>query len=81
MTLTQTRAWRRSGVVSTSVTVAKPMCGSWTSFARIRADLLAQELVDPVGALAHGRGVSAAAARLIACWVNASMMSPSTRSW
>jgi len=36
MTLTQTRAWLRSGVVSTSVTVANPMRGSWTSLARIR---------------------------------------------
>src|ERR1035437_3985053 len=31
MTLTQTRAWARSGVVSTFVTVTKPMRGSATS--------------------------------------------------
>jgi hypothetical protein len=31
MTLTQTRAWRRSGVVSTLVIVANPMRGSATS--------------------------------------------------
>ena len=35
MTLTQTRAWLRSGVVSTSVTVTNPMRGSWMSFARM----------------------------------------------
>src|SRR4029079_16515379 len=35
MTLTQTRAVDRSGAVSTSVMVTKPMRGSWTSRARI----------------------------------------------
>ena len=35
MTLTQTRAWRRSGLVSTSVTVANPIRGSATSRPRM----------------------------------------------
>ena len=53
MTLTQTFAWRRSGVVSTSVTVAKPIRGSATSRSSDRPDLLAEELVEAVGPLAH----------------------------
>ena len=53
MTLTQTLAWRRSGVVSTSVIVANPIRGSATSRATIDADLLPQQLVDPLGSLAH----------------------------
>ena len=53
MTLTQTRAWRRSGVVSTLVIVANPMRGSATSRVTIAADLLPEQLVDPVGALGH----------------------------
>ena len=57
MTLTQTLAWRRSGVVSTFVIVANPIRGSATSRATIDADLLAQELVDPVGSLAHRGGL------------------------
>ena len=80
MTLTQTRAWRRSGVVSTSVTVAKPMCGSWTSFARILPISWRRS-----SSTRSVRWLMAAGqrneARLIACWVNASMTSPSTRSW
>jgi hypothetical protein len=41
MMLTQTFAWLRSGAVSTSVTVAKPIRGSSTR-GQDRADLLAQ---------------------------------------
>ena len=42
MTLTQTFAWRRSGVVSTSVIVTNPTRGSATSRLMIAADLLAE---------------------------------------
>ena len=54
MTLTQTLAWRRSGVVSTSVIVANPIRGSATSRRHDRADLLAQELIDAVRPLVIG---------------------------
>ena len=53
MTLTQTLAWRRSGDVSTSVIVANPIRGIGKLLGEERADLLAQELVDAVGSLAH----------------------------
>ena len=88
MTLTQTLAWRRSGVVSTLVIVTNPIRGSATSRADDRRDLLAQQLVDPIGPLTHRTDGSANVAvspdhraRLTVCDVKHSMMSPSSRSW
>ena len=54
ITLTQTLAWRRSGSVSTSVIVAKPIRGSPDLTGEQLPDLLAEQLVDPVSALGHG---------------------------
>ena len=48
MTLTQTFAWRRSGVVSTSVIVANPIARVGHIARHDRADLLPQELIDPL---------------------------------
>ena len=45
-----------------------------------RADLLAEQLVDPFGSLAHARA-QFAEARLTVCEVKHSMTSPSTMSW
>ncbi len=59
MMLTQTLACRRSGVVSTDVIVAKPDARVGDLAADDRADLLPQQLVDPVRSLAHGRAVAA----------------------
>ena len=81
MTLTHTLAWRRSGVVSTLVIVANPIRGSATSRATMRADLLPQQLVDPVGPLAQPRrSTRPSATRDIVCDVKHSMTSPSSRS-
>ena len=57
MTLTQTRAWRRSGVVSTRVIVANPIARIRDLPGHDRPDLLPEQLVDPVGALAHGTAI------------------------
>ena len=81
MTLTQTLAWRRSGVVSTSVIVANPTRGSATSRATIAADLLPQQLVDPICSSGSPAAAQLAEARLTVCEVKHSMMSPSTMSW
>ena len=59
MTLTQTRACERSGLVSTSVTVTKPMPRVGHLALQGAADLLAKQLVDPFGSLAHRRYDSA----------------------
>ena len=59
ITLTQTLACRRSGAVSTSVIVDEPDARVGELLGEEHADLLAQELVDPVGPLAHGASCSA----------------------
>ena len=87
ITLTQTLAWRRSGAVSTSVIVAKPIRGSSTSRLRIDADLLAEAARrsgrSGRSSIASGRvprHVSSGRTRLTLCDVKHSMMSPSSRS-
>ena len=62
MTLTQTLAWRRSGVVSTRVIVANPMRGSATSRVTIAPISCRSSSIDPIGALAHVRPSSSRAA-------------------
>ena len=52
--VTQTVAWRRSGVVSTSVIGHEADARVLDVAREDGADLLAQEMVDAVGALAHG---------------------------
>ena len=59
MTLTQTLAWRRSGVVSTFVIVANPIRGSATSASHDRPDLLPQQLVDPIRSRSRHRCLAA----------------------
>ena len=50
---THTLAWRRSGVVSTLVTVTNPIRGIGDLPREDGADLLAQQLVEPLGSLGH----------------------------
>ena len=87
MTLTQTLAWRRSGVVSTVGDRGEPDPRIGHVPRRRSPDLLPQQLVDPLGSLAHlvlaaGRpGCQPAAIAATVCEVKHSMTSPSSRSW
>ncbi len=80
MTLTQTFACERSRVVSTSVTVANPIRGSATSRARI-APISWRRSSSTRSVRWLMRRPYRRFERLTDCWVNASMMSPSARSW